>query len=63
MCGLGLVPKVHIQVAMEDAICLRGVQVPDELSIFKRCGGRHHLETGQSARLIMLLSYNKTLTP
>jgi hypothetical protein len=41
------IPEIHIQVTVEDAVRLRGVQVPDELSVCQRRGWRHHL--GQSA--------------
>lgn len=41
-------PKVHVQITMEDTIGLRRIQVPDELSVDKRRGGRHHLSIGGS---------------
>jgi hypothetical protein len=41
-------PKVHVQIAMEDTIRLRRIQVPNELSIDKRRGGRHHLSIKES---------------
>jgi len=37
------IPEIHIQVTVENAVRLRGVQMPDELSVCQRRGWRHHL--------------------
>jgi hypothetical protein len=36
-------PKVHVQITMEDTVSLCRVQVPDKLTVSQRSGGRHHL--------------------
>jgi len=45
--SLEYLPKVHVQVTVEDAVRLRRVEVPNELTIGKRSRWGHHLRGGQ----------------
>jgi hypothetical protein len=38
-----ILPKVHVQIAVEDTISLRRVKVPNELTVSQRSRWRHHL--------------------
>jgi hypothetical protein len=53
-------PKVHVQITMEDTVRLCRVQVPDKLAVSQRSGGRHHLTHQSISRSVTSLKSTTT---
>jgi hypothetical protein len=58
-----ILPKVHVQIAMEDTVSLRRVKVPNKLTISQWSRRRHHLTHPSVSQSVTSLKANTTTPP